>query len=164
MSAAIRVLLVDDQPLIREGMRLIFELQEGIEVVGEASDGEAALEFLAKAAVDVVLMDVVEMFRPVTKWASTVYNANTIPEIIRKAVRLARTEKPGAVHIELCEDIAKRETEKAPLPEAATSTTSTRYSPGEVAGGTSITQRYSVAPSAIGSRLSNDRCAGQCGA
>ncbi len=40
---------------------------------------------------------------------------NNIPEIIRKAVRLARTEKPGAVHIELPEDIAKRETAAVPL-------------------------------------------------
>ena len=45
------------------------------------------------------IMDVVSMFRPVTKWAATILNADTIPEIVRKAVRLARTEKPGAVHI-----------------------------------------------------------------
>lgn len=61
------------------------------------------------------IMDVVEMFKPVTKWATTVYNANTIPEIIRKAVRVARTEKPGAVHIELPEDIAKLPTSAEPL-------------------------------------------------
>ena len=52
------------------------------------------------------IMDVVSMFKPVTKWATTILSAETIPEIIRKAVRLARTEKPGAVHIELPEDIA----------------------------------------------------------
>lgn len=52
------------------------------------------------------IMDVVSMFRPVTKWATTILNPDTIPEIVRKAVRLARTEKPGAVHIELPEDIA----------------------------------------------------------
>ena len=42
------------------------------------------------------IMDVVEMFSPVTKWATTVYRADTLPEIMRKAVRLARMEKPGA--------------------------------------------------------------------
>ncbi|MFT6957358.1 MAG: acetolactate synthase-1/2/3 large subunit [Halieaceae bacterium] len=61
------------------------------------------------------VMDVVSMFKPVTKWSSSILHADTIPEVIRKAVRLARTEKPGAVHIELCEDIAKHETEKTPL-------------------------------------------------
>ncbi len=61
------------------------------------------------------IMDVVSMFRPVTKWAATILNADTIPEIIRKAVRIARSEKPGAVHIELPEDIATLETSKRPM-------------------------------------------------
>ncbi len=61
------------------------------------------------------VMDVVGMFKPITKWATTIHNADTIPEVVRKAVRIARTEKPGAVHIELCEDIAKHEVDKAPL-------------------------------------------------
>ncbi len=61
------------------------------------------------------IMNVVEMFRPVTKWATTVYNPKTIPEIIRKSVRIARSEKPGAVHIELPEDIAKLPTGATPL-------------------------------------------------
>ncbi|NOX70925.1 MAG: acetolactate synthase large subunit [Gammaproteobacteria bacterium] len=61
------------------------------------------------------IMDVVSMFQPVTKWATTILNADTIPEIIRKAVRLARTEKPGAVHVELPEDVAKIETTAEPI-------------------------------------------------
>jgi acetolactate synthase-1/2/3 large subunit len=61
------------------------------------------------------IMDVVSMFRPVTKWATTILNPDTIPEIVRKAVRLARTEKPGAVHIELPEDIAAEETDMSPM-------------------------------------------------
>jgi acetolactate synthase-1/2/3 large subunit len=61
------------------------------------------------------IMDVVGMFRPVTKWATSIVNPETIPEIIRKAVRVARTEKPGAVHIELPEDIAALETDGEPL-------------------------------------------------
>jgi acetolactate synthase-1/2/3 large subunit len=61
------------------------------------------------------IMDVVDMFEPVTKWATTILHQNNIPEIVRKAVRLARTEKPGAVHIELPEDIAKKDTSAKPL-------------------------------------------------
>jgi acetolactate synthase-1/2/3 large subunit len=61
------------------------------------------------------IMSVVDMFTPVTKWATTVLNADTIPEIVRKAVRLARGEKPGAVHIELPEDVAKHSTEATPI-------------------------------------------------
>ena len=61
------------------------------------------------------VMDVVAMFEPVTKWAQTVLHPNTIPEMVRKAVRLARTEKPGACHIELPEDIAKLETNAEPM-------------------------------------------------
>lgn len=53
------------------------------------------------------IMDVVKMFEPVTKWAVSILHPNNIPEIVRKAVRLARSEKPGACHIELPEDVAK---------------------------------------------------------
>jgi len=61
------------------------------------------------------IMDVVSMFEPVTKWSTTILNADTIPEIVRKAVRLARSEKPGAVHIELPEDVAEMESAKRPM-------------------------------------------------
>jgi len=61
------------------------------------------------------VMDVVGMFKPVTKWATSVLHPETIPEIVRKAVRLARLEKPGAVHIELPEDVAKLETTATPV-------------------------------------------------
>ena len=61
------------------------------------------------------IMDVVEMFGPVTKWATTILHEDTIPEVIRKAVRVARTEKPGAAHVELPEDIACRDTTAQPL-------------------------------------------------
>ena len=61
------------------------------------------------------IMDVVRMFEPVTKWAETVIHADTIPEIVRKAVRVCRSEKPGAVLIELPEDVAEHETDAQPL-------------------------------------------------
>lgn len=61
------------------------------------------------------IMDVVGMFEPVTKWAHQIVNAESIPEVVRKAFRLARTEKPGAVLIELPEDVAKHETNVGPM-------------------------------------------------
>jgi acetolactate synthase-1/2/3 large subunit len=61
------------------------------------------------------VMDDVAMFEPVTKWAQTVLHPDNIPEIVRKSVRLARTEKPGATLIELPEDIAQGESDKPPL-------------------------------------------------
>ena len=60
-------------------------------------------------------MDVVAMFKPVTKWAQAVIHPDNIPEIVRKAVRLARTEKPGACHIELPEDIAELDASTEPM-------------------------------------------------
>jgi DNA-binding NarL/FixJ family response regulator len=54
----IRVLLVDDQPLIRVGLRGILELEDDIGVVGEASSGRQALTQLSTTPVDVVLMDI----------------------------------------------------------------------------------------------------------
>ncbi len=58
MADPIRVLLVDDQRLMREGLRILLELEPDLEVAGEADDGEAVLEAYAAAEPDVVLMDV----------------------------------------------------------------------------------------------------------
>ncbi|MDQ1128747.1 response regulator transcription factor [Microbacterium sp. SORGH_AS_0888] len=58
MSERIRVLLVDDQELIRVGFRLVLEAEPDLEVVGEAADGEAAVRAVAVHSPDVVLMDV----------------------------------------------------------------------------------------------------------
>jgi DNA-binding NarL/FixJ family response regulator len=56
--AGVRVLLVDDQALVRRGFRLILEAAGDITVVGEAADGQAALEAAARHDPDVVLMDI----------------------------------------------------------------------------------------------------------
>ncbi|GAA1414493.1 DNA-binding response regulator [Glutamicibacter uratoxydans] len=53
----IRILLVDDHPIVRTGLRSLFENYDDIEVVGEASTGEEALDFVKATAVDVVLCD-----------------------------------------------------------------------------------------------------------
>jgi DNA-binding NarL/FixJ family response regulator len=54
----ITVLLADDQALVRDGLRLILEVEEGIEVVGEATNGREAVELVGRVAPEVVLMDV----------------------------------------------------------------------------------------------------------
>ncbi len=60
-------------------------------------------------------IDVVQMFTPVTKWSTRVSVPESVPEVVRKAFRLARLEKPGATHIELPEDVAKEDVRSAPL-------------------------------------------------
>jgi len=56
-SEPIRVLVVDDHGVVRDGLRGFLELQEGIEVVGEAVDGEEAIEAAMRLHPDVILMD-----------------------------------------------------------------------------------------------------------
>jgi DNA-binding NarL/FixJ family response regulator len=58
MPVSIRVLLVDDQELIRTGLRLFLGTQDGIDVVGEAQDGEEAVVRAAELRPDVVVMDI----------------------------------------------------------------------------------------------------------
>jgi NarL family two-component system response regulator LiaR len=59
MTTAIRVLLVDDHAVVREGLRAFLALQDGIEVVGEAGNGDEAVQLAAQLAPDVVLLDLV---------------------------------------------------------------------------------------------------------
>ena len=56
------------------------------------------------------VIDVVDMMRPITKYTTQVVSGDRIPSIVREAFRLASEERPGAVHIELPEDIAAEET------------------------------------------------------
>jgi DNA-binding NarL/FixJ family response regulator len=58
MADPIRVLIVDDQRLMREGLHTLLELEEGMQVAGEAGDGQAALEAYERLQPDVVLMDI----------------------------------------------------------------------------------------------------------
>jgi NarL family two-component system response regulator LiaR len=59
VAESIRVLIVDDHSVVREGLRSFLELQEGIEVTGEAADGNEAIEAATLLLPDVILMDLV---------------------------------------------------------------------------------------------------------
>ena len=59
MGETIRVLITDDHAILREGIRLLLETEEGIEVIGEASNGEEAIEKMRTLDPDVILMDLI---------------------------------------------------------------------------------------------------------
>jgi acetolactate synthase-1/2/3 large subunit len=60
-------------------------------------------------------LDLVAMFAPVTKWNKQIVRPSITPEVVRKAFKLAQSEKPGAVHIDLPENIAAMPVEGKPL-------------------------------------------------
>jgi len=69
-----------------------------------AITGQAGLERVYKESHQYI--DVVQMLRPITKWNARVERPAAVPEMVRKAFRLSRLEKPGATHLELPEDVA----------------------------------------------------------
>ena len=79
-----------------------------------AITGQAGMDRIHKESHQYI--DVVGMFRSITKWNARVEKAGLIPEIVRKAFKIAQTEKPGACHIELPEDIAGEEVTGKPFP------------------------------------------------
>src|SRR5881296_1424114 len=78
-----------------------------------AITGQAGLERSHKESHQ--YLDIVRMFGPVTKWSTRISVGEATPEVVRKAFRLARLEKPGATHIELPEDVAAEDISAAPL-------------------------------------------------
>jgi acetolactate synthase I/II/III large subunit len=53
-------------------------------------------------------VDIVNMFKPITKWNTSISSPEVVTEIIRKAFKVTESEKPGATHVELSEDVAKQ--------------------------------------------------------
>lgn len=62
------------------------------------------------------IIDVVRMMEPITKMAKTAVSGDRIPSLVYQAIKLAESERPGAVHLELPEDIADEETSANPIP------------------------------------------------
>ncbi len=79
-----------------------------------ALTGQADLERMHKESHQFI--DLVELFRPITKWNARVTSPEIIPEVVRKAFKVAESEKPGATHLELPEDVMAAELDAAPLP------------------------------------------------
>jgi acetolactate synthase-1/2/3 large subunit len=75
---------------------------------------QAGLDRLYKESHQVV--DLVSLFRPITKWGDMVTLCDAAPEMVRKAFKQAQTERPGATFLVLPEDVAERETQAQPLP------------------------------------------------
>jgi acetolactate synthase-1/2/3 large subunit len=61
------------------------------------------------------VLDLVNMFRPITKYAAQILEPEIVPEIVRKAFKISQVEKPGACFIDFPENIAAMETDEAPL-------------------------------------------------
>jgi acetolactate synthase I/II/III large subunit len=80
-----------------------------------ALTGQADLERMHKESHQFI--DLVELFRPITKWNARVTSPEIVPEVVRKAFKVAESEKPGATHLELPEDVMAADVEDAaPLP------------------------------------------------
>lgn len=69
-----------------------------------AISGQASLNRRHKESHQYI--DVMSMFKPVTKWNTSIPKPEVLPEAVRKAFKLSQTEKPGAVHLEFPEDVA----------------------------------------------------------
>ncbi|MGH7265391.1 MAG: acetolactate synthase large subunit [Candidatus Rokuibacteriota bacterium] len=78
-----------------------------------ALTGQLARHLLHKESHQYV--DIVEAFRPFTKWNARIETPAVIPEVVRKAFKRAQEEKPGACHLELPEDVAGEEASGEPL-------------------------------------------------
>ncbi|WHZ16523.1 MAG: acetolactate synthase large subunit [Nitrospira sp.] len=72
-----------------------------------AITGQVSLDRMHKESHQYI--DVRSMFRAVTKWNTEIFRPHIIPEAVRKAFKVAETEKPGATHLELPEDVASQE-------------------------------------------------------
>ena len=83
-----------------------------------ALTGQGDLERMHKESHQYI--DLPRVMRPITKWNARVQDAEIIPEVVRKAFKVAEAEKPGATHIELPEDVMASETEGGPLPRKRT--------------------------------------------
>ena len=78
-----------------------------------ALTGQSDLERMHKESHQYI--DIVGVMQPITKWNARLSDPNIIPEVVRKAFKVAESEKPGATHIELPEDVMEAELDASPL-------------------------------------------------
>ncbi|MDX6639098.1 MAG: acetolactate synthase large subunit, partial [Solirubrobacteraceae bacterium] len=78
-----------------------------------ALTGQADLERMHKESHQYI--DLVEMMRPITKWNARISSPEIVPEVVRKAFKVAETEKPGSTHLELPEDVMAEPLDAEPL-------------------------------------------------
>ncbi|MFV0532084.1 MAG: response regulator [Cumulibacter sp.] len=90
MSTPIQVVLVDDQHLMREGIRTILSVHEDIEVVGQAANGAEALEVVRRTAPDIVCMDV-EM--PIMDGLETTRQLVADPTVVARVLMLTTFDR-----------------------------------------------------------------------
>jgi acetolactate synthase-1/2/3 large subunit len=79
-----------------------------------ALTGQSDLERMHKESHQYI--DLLEIMRPIVKWNARVSSPEIVPEVVRKAFAVAESEKPGATHLELPEDVMALPLEAAPLP------------------------------------------------
>ena len=79
-----------------------------------ALTGQGDLERMHKESHQYI--DLLRVMRPITKWNARVSDPAIIPEVVRKAFKVAETEKPGSTHLELPEDVMAQDIEADPLP------------------------------------------------
>jgi acetolactate synthase I/II/III large subunit len=79
-----------------------------------ALTGQSDLERMHKESHQYI--DLIGILRPIVKWNARVSSPEIVPEVVRKAFKVAESEKPGATHLELPEDVMARPLDAAPLP------------------------------------------------
>jgi acetolactate synthase-1/2/3 large subunit len=82
-----------------------------------ALTGQSDLERMHKESHQYI--DLIGILRPIVKWNARVSSPEIVPEVVRKAFAVAETEKPGATHLELPEDVMARRLDATPLPRHA---------------------------------------------
>jgi acetolactate synthase-1/2/3 large subunit len=82
-----------------------------------ALTGQSDLERMHKESHQYI--DLIGILRPVVKWNARVSSPEIVPEVVRKAFMVAESEKPGATHLELPEDVLARPLDASPLPRRA---------------------------------------------
>ncbi len=83
-----------------------------------ALTGQGDLERMHKESHQYI--DLVRVMAPITKWNARLTDPHIIPEVVRKAFKIAEGEKPGSTHIELPEDVMEAEIDAGPLPRGRT--------------------------------------------